>query len=150
SPFRRRLHTNYTPSDHEILSIRAHLVPYLDKLASLETLIRDLCAQRDELKEYVDAHEALTSPARRLPQDVIREIFLACLPTHRNAVMSTREAPLLLGHICSGWRSIALANPMLWTSLHVNLDFALSSHKRVSAVAEWLARTAASPLSLSV
>ncbi|KAF8157425.1 hypothetical protein K438DRAFT_1462216, partial [Mycena galopus ATCC 62051] len=84
------------------------------KLESLESLTRDLSAQRDQLREYVAAHESLLSPARRLPEDILQHIFLTCLPTHRNAVMSANEAPLLLGHICSGWRSIALSTPMLW------------------------------------
>ncbi|KAF7376922.1 hypothetical protein MSAN_00110000 [Mycena sanguinolenta] len=150
SPFRQHLHTNYAPSEDEIPSIRAYLVPHRDELANLETLIRELCAQRDTLKEHVDAHEALISPARRLPQDIIQEIFLACIPTHRNAVMSTHEAPLLLGHICSGWRSIALSTPMLWNSLHINLTFVLSSDERVSAVEEWLRRASTCLLSLSV
>ncbi|KAJ6483991.1 hypothetical protein C8R45DRAFT_1075295 [Mycena sanguinolenta] len=150
SPFSDRLNTNYSPSDDEISLIRAYLIPHLDKLTSLELRIRDLCAQRDKLKQYVDAHEALISPIRRLPQDMIQEIFLACIPTRRNAVISAREAPLLLGHICSGWRSIALSTPMLWSSLHINLTFVLSSDDRVSAVAEWFKRASTCPLSLSV
>jgi hypothetical protein len=40
------------------------------------------------LGAYVDTHKALISPARRLPLDIIEEIFVACLPTHRNCVMS--------------------------------------------------------------
>jgi hypothetical protein len=97
SPFHERLLTNYAPDDYEIGSIRTHLASYRDKLAGLETLIRDLSAQRDhlKLKDYVDTHEALLSPARRLPHDVVQEIFLAWLPSHRNAVMSPAEAPLL-------------------------------------------------------
>ncbi|KAJ6594888.1 hypothetical protein B0H19DRAFT_883348, partial [Mycena capillaripes] len=97
---------------------------------------------------YVDAHEALISPVRRLPHDIIQEIFLACLPTRRKAVMSSSKAPLLLGHVCSGWQTIALSKPMLWSSLHIHLNWL--SDLRISAVAEWLARAAACPLSLLV
>ncbi|KAJ7646476.1 hypothetical protein FB45DRAFT_712843, partial [Roridomyces roridus] len=49
----------------------------------------------------VDSHTALVSYPRRLPVDIVREIFVACLPAHRNAVMSAQEAPLLLSRICS-------------------------------------------------
>ncbi|KAJ7154880.1 hypothetical protein C8R43DRAFT_857362, partial [Mycena crocata] len=64
--------------------------------------------------EYISAYKALVSPVRRRPPDIVQEIFLACLPTRHNAVMSTRDAPLLLAHICSAWRVLALATPALW------------------------------------
>ncbi|KAJ6493480.1 hypothetical protein DFH09DRAFT_947085, partial [Mycena vulgaris] len=102
--FSRHFNTNYVPTELEIQQIRT-------KLARLETLIRDLTSQCDKIKDYIDSHTALTLPARRLPFDLIQEIFLACLPTHRNAVMSTTEAPLLLSRICSEWRLIALEMP---------------------------------------
>ncbi|KAJ6530266.1 hypothetical protein B0H19DRAFT_904173, partial [Mycena capillaripes] len=118
SPFRQHLNTNYAPTDAEIDRIRAHLAPHEAELARLEALIRDLTAQRDRVKDHVDSHRALISHPRRLPQDLIEQIFLACLPTHRNAVMSPAEAPLLLGHICSAWRSVSFSMPRLWASLH--------------------------------
>ncbi|KAJ7502688.1 hypothetical protein B0H11DRAFT_1672491, partial [Mycena galericulata] len=85
----------------------------------VESLIRDLTAQRDRVKHHIDPYRALVSHSRRLPQEIVEKIFLACLRTHRNAAMSPTEAPLLLGHICSAWRSIAFALPRLWSSLHI-------------------------------
>ncbi|KAJ7913573.1 hypothetical protein B0H13DRAFT_1612457 [Mycena leptocephala] len=67
------------------------------------------------LKEDIDAHIALASPIRRLPE-ILQEIFLSRLPTKHNAVIDTREAPLLLGYICSYWR-VSYAMPRLWTGL---------------------------------
>ncbi|KAJ7752379.1 hypothetical protein B0H16DRAFT_1257575, partial [Mycena metata] len=108
----------YAPPDDQIQVIRAHLAPHVERLASLKALIHDPSVQRDELMEYINLHTALISPVQRLPQDILQEIFLACLPTDRNTVMSVSEAPLLLGRICSGWRDIVLATPALWASLH--------------------------------
>ncbi|KAJ7764308.1 hypothetical protein B0H16DRAFT_1526680, partial [Mycena metata] len=71
------------------------------------------------LTTYLNGYNALLSPIRRLPLDVMQEIFLACTSTHRNCVMSALEAPVLLGRICSSWRSIALSTPRLWARLHV-------------------------------
>ncbi|KAJ7782493.1 hypothetical protein DFH07DRAFT_704529, partial [Mycena maculata] len=59
----------------------------------------------------VEAHKA---PTRRLPLDFIQEIFVACLPTHWNCAMSASEAPVILGPVCSSWRSISLSTPRLW------------------------------------
>ncbi|KAJ7677611.1 hypothetical protein B0H17DRAFT_944665, partial [Mycena rosella] len=121
SPFASKLATNYWPEDVEILDIKALLVEPAQRLKCLDDEITDLQAALDSLREergrieaYVDAHKALISPARRLPFDIIQEIFLACIPAHRNCAMSSSEAPVLLGRICSSWRTISLSTPRLW------------------------------------
>ncbi|KAK6996908.1 hypothetical protein R3P38DRAFT_2654363 [Favolaschia claudopus] len=149
-PFQSILNTNYIPTDPEISQIRAHILPYEAELAKLNAFIKHLRARRDQVKFYVDSHKALISHPRRLPQDILEEIFLACLPTAHDAVMSPTEPPLLLGRICSRWRSIAFALPRLWSSLHIYLRFIDSHEKRVAAVDEWLKRASPLPLSISV
>ncbi|KAK7001452.1 hypothetical protein R3P38DRAFT_3049202 [Favolaschia claudopus] len=150
SPFKSQINTNYIPTDPEISQIRAHLLPHEAELARLDALIQDLCAQRDRVKDYVDSHKALISHPRRLPQDILEEIFLACLPTAHNAVMSLSEPPLLLGRICSRWRSVAFALPRLWSSLHVHVDYVQWHEERVAAIDQWLKRASPVPLSIYV
>ncbi|KAK6977578.1 hypothetical protein R3P38DRAFT_2666335 [Favolaschia claudopus] len=150
SPFESHLNTSYIPTDPEISQIQAHLLRHETELARLDALIQDLCAQRDRIKDYVESHKALISHPRRLPQDILEEIFLACLPTAHDAVMSSIEPPLLLGRICSRWRSIAFALPRLWSSLHVHVDYVQWHQERVAAIDEWLKRAFPSPLSISV
>ncbi|KAF8138062.1 hypothetical protein K438DRAFT_1427370, partial [Mycena galopus ATCC 62051] len=103
-----------------------------------------------QIQAYIDSNKALISHPRRLPPDIVREIFVACLPVHRNAVMSAQEAPLLLGRICSAWRAITLYTPRLWASLHVPFDYIVDKEPRTPAVIEWLRRSMACPLSLSL
>ncbi|KAF7376752.1 hypothetical protein MSAN_00092500 [Mycena sanguinolenta] len=145
-----RLTTNYIPSDEEIKGIRLDILLHSEELVRLDERIRELSAKRDEIQTRIDAQKALISLPRRLPADIVQEIFIACLPTTRNAVMSTQEAPLLLCRICSAWRRIALSAPRLWASLHVPFDFVLPKESRISAVAQWLERSAACPISISV
>ncbi|KAJ7661090.1 hypothetical protein B0H17DRAFT_1259696, partial [Mycena rosella] len=149
SPFSQYLNTNYAPSDLEVQDIQAHLVSHFLEASRLEALIQDLFAQREKTLAYIDAHQALISPARRLPREIVEEMFVACLPTHRNAVMSAKEAPLVLARICSAWREIALSTPALWASLHLPLEYVLTRGMH-SAVAEWLERSGRCPLSLSI
>ncbi|KAJ7823957.1 hypothetical protein B0H14DRAFT_3729492 [Mycena olivaceomarginata] len=149
SRFSRRLSTNYIPSDEEIDFIRIELVSHTQELVRIDERIRELSAQRDKIQAYIDSHMALISHPRRLPVEILREIFIACLPANRNAVMSAREAPLLLGRICSAWRTIALSTPRLWASLHAPLDYILEKEPRKLAVIEWLQRSGAVPISLS-
>ncbi|KAF7357913.1 hypothetical protein MVEN_00837700 [Mycena venus] len=150
SQFSDRLNTNYVPSDGEIGHIRMDLVLRSEELARIDAHICELSAQRDKIQAYIHAHKALISLPRRLPQDIVGEIFVACLPMSRNAVMSAQEAPLLLCRICSAWRTIALSTPRLWTSLHVPFGFVLAKESRMLAVAQWLQRSAACLISLSI
>jgi hypothetical protein len=63
------------------------------------------------------------SPFRNVPYDVLREIFLQCLPEDRldEPQPSPKIAPMLLCHVCASWRAIALSNASLWTHLHIRL-----------------------------
>ncbi|KAJ7162289.1 hypothetical protein C8R46DRAFT_1104129, partial [Mycena filopes] len=168
SPFAARLGTNYCPSDQEILQINSLLAePSLrlknldDEIADLQKAIDKLAAERETIAAFVDAHKALISPARRLPLDIIEAIFVACLPTHRNCVMSASEAPVLLGRICSPWRTISLATPRLWSSLHITHPsteqdssvpasvVAETTALRLTVAQTWLRRSGQCPLSIS-
>ncbi|KAJ7645170.1 hypothetical protein DFH06DRAFT_1477024 [Mycena polygramma] len=153
SPFHHQLNTNYVPSDDEIDQIRAHLMPYEAERTRLDSLIDDIeefTVQKNRLDDYIEPHKALVSCARRLPQDVVEEVFLACLPVHNDAVMNVTEAPLLLGRISSAWRSIAFAMPRLWASLHVSAHSVAGSKARTAAAVHWLQRSAPFTLSISV
>ncbi|KAJ7704793.1 hypothetical protein B0H17DRAFT_864942, partial [Mycena rosella] len=121
SPFASKLGTNYCPRDDEIAEIQTLLLEptlrlqHLDaEIADLQKAIDKLTTERAGLDAYVDAHKALISPIRRLPLDIMEEIFVTCLPTDRNCAMSAVEAPILLGRICSAWRAISLSTPRLW------------------------------------
>ncbi|KAJ7162292.1 hypothetical protein C8R46DRAFT_1000300 [Mycena filopes] len=168
SPFAAHLGTNYCPSDQEVLEINSLLAePTLrlksldDEITDLQKAIDKLAAERETIATFVDAHKALISPARRLPLDITEAIFVACLPTHRNCVMSASEAPVLLGRICSAWRTISLGTPRLWASLHItNPSIQQDSTLPASLVAEttalrlavaqtWLRRSGQCGLSIS-
>ncbi|KAJ6494268.1 hypothetical protein C8R45DRAFT_987781 [Mycena sanguinolenta] len=150
SPFSEHFNTNHVPTDVEIEQIRAHLVPHEAEFARLEALIQELAAQRDRVKEYIEPHRALISHARRLPQEIVEEVFWNCLPTRHNAIMSAIEAPLVLTRICSAWRSIAASMPRLWASLHISTAFITSNEAKRTAMVAWLERSAPLPLTLSV
>ncbi|KAJ7768305.1 hypothetical protein B0H16DRAFT_1519337, partial [Mycena metata] len=165
SPFASRLRTNYCPTDEEVAGIRAFLdEPILqlkefdDKIAELQKTIDKLAAQRNTLNTCIAEHRALISPVRRLPLEIVEEIFFACLPTHRNCVMNPSEAPLLLGRIFSSWRAISLSTPRLWSRLHIvdpttagwwpNMEEDVA--KRLEATKTWLTRSGQCPLSISL
>ncbi|KAJ7133616.1 hypothetical protein C8R44DRAFT_611100 [Mycena epipterygia] len=115
SPVKNHLHTNYVPYDGEIAEIHAYLEGPLHELAQIarqtteeKELTSLACANH---LNTVDAHMALLSPMRRVPLDILQEIFLCCFDSARSSVIDAREAPMLLGCICRHWRSIAYSTP---------------------------------------
>ncbi|KAJ7785659.1 hypothetical protein B0H16DRAFT_1354385 [Mycena metata] len=167
SPFASRLGTNYCPLDEEASEIQRLLKEPLsrlkgidDKIAELQKAIDELTEEHRSVSTYVEAHKALLSPLRRLPLDIIQEIFVACLPTHRNCVMSAVEAPMLLGRICSSWRALSLSTPRLWARLHIAEPdppghwqtpiYAAQYTQRIANTITWLGRSGICPLSISL
>lgn len=56
-------------------------------------------------------------PIARLPSEVLSLVFLNCLP--HAPTFSPKSAPLLLTHVCSSWRALALSTPALWDTLTI-------------------------------
>ncbi|KAJ6584004.1 hypothetical protein DFH09DRAFT_1275055 [Mycena vulgaris] len=165
SPFAEKLHSNYVPSDAELDQLHVLLVGPKNELAlidiqidKMEVALDQLKAKRGSLKAEIDAHQALMSPLRRAPQEILQEIFLACLPTANNALIDPGEAPMLLGRICRLWRSVAYSTPMLWSSLHIpplmerwNSEMPPQVEDRLEKFVEaWLDRSGGCPLSISL
>ncbi|KAJ7059696.1 hypothetical protein C8F01DRAFT_1145361 [Mycena amicta] len=64
---------------------------------------------------------AAIAPIRRMPEDVLLEIFGRCVDeevseedTVLYLTLDSSRCPLLLTHVCAHWRSIAIGTPRLW------------------------------------
>ena len=173
SPFTSRLNSNYVPTDSESLEIQTLLKLPTSRLEELSTQLHELDDQSTQLRNehsslllFISKHRALISLIRKLPINILQEIFIACLPAAHNAVMSRWEPPILLTQICSSWRKVALATPRLWKSIHIAVPGNRSGssrehpsaaprrveliHRRSEAVLEWLSRSATCPLDISL
>ncbi|KAJ7073071.1 hypothetical protein C8F01DRAFT_1106110 [Mycena amicta] len=160
SPFHRILHTNQVPTQMQCDAIRDFLQTPREeeaKLAAevtrLSILLDAAMEQRDSLREVIHAHEALLSPLRRAPDDVLREIFLRTLPETRNAALSADEGPLLLASVCKRWKQIVFKTPRLWAAMHIVVPIA-SDRPRVRQLAKmaraWLKKSGVVPLVISM
>ncbi|KAJ6583959.1 hypothetical protein DFH09DRAFT_1028804 [Mycena vulgaris] len=157
SPFAAKLLTNYAPSDEEVCEIRALLVEPVDELARIdaqidetEAALAQLRVKRQGLQAEIDSYRALTSVVRRVPQDILQEIFLCCLERHWTTSVGTRRAPLLLGFICSYWRSVAHNMPSLWSGLHARWGMTAGHFSQPEHIDAWLSRAGSCPLSISI
>ncbi|KAJ6471821.1 hypothetical protein C8R47DRAFT_744125 [Mycena vitilis] len=160
TPYKDYLHTNFVPSEEECSRIRELVAPKTQELEEtaveidrLQASLDQMLLKREQLEEFVDSHLALVSGARRLPHDILSAIFVACLPDAQYASMNSADPPLLLCHLCSAWRKLALSSPRLWTSLTIRESYRTypyPAHRVCSeGVKSWLARSGSLPLSIS-
>ncbi|KAK1231228.1 hypothetical protein PQX77_005664 [Marasmius sp. AFHP31] len=155
SHFANVLHTNYVPSAKELGELEDLVLEPKERMKRVDEEIHRLQTEQDELQQFVDDHNALRSPFRRLPADIWGEIFVYCLPTNKLnvAFCAAREAPLLLTTICRAWREIALNTPRLWSALHVRVSGAdpdPTFPARLEGIKLWLDRSGSRPLTLSI
>ncbi|KAF7332778.1 hypothetical protein MKEN_00161500 [Mycena kentingensis (nom. inval.)] len=157
-PLSTKLGTNHTPSAAEIAQIEAYIVAPTKELALIDSEIAELKAKlalleqkREPIASELSDYNALLSPLRRMPVDLLREIFVACLPQGHNCAMKAAQAPLLLGRVSSSWREVSRSTPALWNRLHIACSRHRANVAGIAAAAhEWLARSGAMPLSLSL
>src|SRR5271155_4400079 len=92
-----------------------------EEMARLERELEALSKDHDELDRQLTACQSLLTLPRRLPEDILREIFQLGLPTDRNAYPSKKTAPLIFTHICRRWRRVAISTPSLWSTIHIRI-----------------------------
>ncbi|KAJ7119712.1 hypothetical protein C8R44DRAFT_982371 [Mycena epipterygia] len=158
TPYKDLLYTNIAPSDDECRRIQDLLVAptkeledTTEEISRLPDPPNQLIHKRDALTEFIDSHLALVSPARRLPADIWREIFTACLPNEM-PTMNSSKSPLLLSHVCSDWKKLAFSMPHLWASLRIEAaaSWSHSDEKLLNkGLKSWLPRSGSLPLSIS-
>ncbi|KAJ8702044.1 hypothetical protein PTI98_000792 [Pleurotus ostreatus] len=83
-----------------------------------------------------------------MPVEIIAMIFSYCLPTDMYIAPCPCEAPLLLTQVCAEWRRLAIAMPLLWSSLSV-IVYPTHSDPALPLIYLWLDRSGSCPLSLS-
>ncbi|KAF6763768.1 hypothetical protein DFP72DRAFT_745097, partial [Ephemerocybe angulata] len=164
SPFSDWLDTNYSPDAKQAHQIQAYLNAPRNELAVLdaevdaaERALNALRTKQARLRRHIAAHEALVHPIRRIPDELLQEIFQHCLPTRHMPTLSNRSAPILLTRVSRPWRALAFGTPTLWTSLHIPIprgrseaDHIALTEARHAGVAWWFSRTGHIPLSISL
>ncbi|KAE9401963.1 hypothetical protein BT96DRAFT_817156 [Gymnopus androsaceus JB14] len=98
---------------------------YATEIAKLQSRIISIQQKKDRLEVHLRAYASLIAPVRRLPDDVLREVFkYDCSEPCKLFLLRIRDGPLKVGAVCSHWRSIVVSTPSLWSriSLRVGLE----------------------------
>ncbi|KAF9524826.1 hypothetical protein CPB83DRAFT_860538, partial [Crepidotus variabilis] len=131
-----------TPPSSSYSHSPAHTVNF-----TLSDVVRRITLEQGQRETESCQNVSSFSGLSKLPPELLAEIFTFCLPTDQFHVPSCIEAPLVLTHVSSQWRAIALSTPHLWSSLHINYKDSLED---TLATELWLSRSGTCPLSLSI
>ncbi|PPR02242.1 hypothetical protein CVT24_011491 [Panaeolus cyanescens] len=117
---------NDPPTDDALGYLKHDLTPLNNELQDIDrsiTILKltlaSLTKQKGHMLNFLAAFDAISTPIRRIPDEILEEIFYVCLPTHRNPMPITSESPLLLTLVCKKWRKLALGSQRLWSKIHV-------------------------------
>ncbi len=103
------VHQNIATLDDRLLSLRQSLCRLESLTALIQTQIDATSTAKQQLK-------SISAPIRRLPRDILLEIFSLCRPGPDDMPrLAARDYPWTLGHICHWWRDIVHSSPTLWS-----------------------------------
>ncbi|KAJ7230268.1 hypothetical protein GGX14DRAFT_692091 [Mycena pura] len=119
------LHSNEAPLESELADIETALSDLDARLALLDDEIARLKAWVEQLEEEHLAigtrrqcNRAVLSPLRRIPPEVLAEVFLWSLPPiYGDYNLDVKQSPWVLTHVCSRWRTVALSTSSLWSRI---------------------------------
>ncbi|KAJ6492550.1 hypothetical protein C8R47DRAFT_1121027 [Mycena vitilis] len=112
------------PFFRDIISCGQARMDQLDaQIDSLQSTLTKLTRTRGATAEYVRQHRAVISPLRRMPPELLCEIFaLAWFSEEDEDTTNTARVPWYLGHICRSWRDAAVSYPPLWCSISTSSE----------------------------
>ncbi|PVG04294.1 hypothetical protein CPB86DRAFT_778562 [Serendipita vermifera] len=104
-------HPQHYPTDAEILSSKFEIHKIDIEISKLRDQINQLQAQIDNLQNERDNHTSYISRFRRLPVEVLAEIFQLSL---RNGARCEE-----LMKICSTIRNVVIGTPIFWSKIRL-------------------------------
>lgn len=142
-----------TPSDAQRDRLMLRVEQSEAEILQLTKVIDDLTRKRDVIQRHLASYLAMLAPVRKVPYDVLRQIFVYCLPSKRTIISPAPEhAPVLLTHVCRTWRDIAFSSGELWASfgIQIPLPWRRKDQLRWAFAPTWLSRSSGYPLVISI
>lgn len=125
-----RLATTNTPPSAQDAAIILETVEEIDrKLTQKAALLAVLEDEIQELERERKFFKPMLSPIRRMPLEIMGEIFVQAL--EQNSLRRTSLSRLC--RVCKGWRDAAVSTPRLWQTTTLDLSAESPSYEAVSA-----------------
>ncbi|KAF8127721.1 hypothetical protein EV363DRAFT_1452277 [Boletus edulis] len=153
-------HTNAVPSSmdaqhvlHLLEERKAESSALAKEIEHARARLQRLEQQRDQIESVVHELEALMTPARRMPTDIMAKIFEHYVWDQSTTKADPRTGPLLLAQVCCSWRYLLFSLPCLWSSLQVDLPSVARDWEDLVQFKSlfmhvWFSRSKALPISL--
>ncbi|KAG1747853.1 uncharacterized protein EDB91DRAFT_1345052 [Suillus paluster] len=116
---------------------------------STKNLHQQLVEKKDKITQSMNLHKKRVSTFRRLPIELLCQIFVHCLPESNHLSPASNLAPMLLTRICRRWREVAVGIPNLWSSLRLEVG-RRDWQRKALCYDLWLKRSRGTPLSLAL
>ncbi|KAJ7712365.1 hypothetical protein B0H16DRAFT_1625173 [Mycena metata] len=125
----------------QLLEAEVELINFEGEFFNLPDPFGELAAEREDLERKVSDLRAELAPHRRLPPELLVEIFLFCTAETVSLPPSSDETRLILTQICHSWRDLALQTPELWGNIAVVFTEDQCNVELITTIsAQWLAR----------
>jgi hypothetical protein len=111
-------------------------------IAHIQAILDELRLKRKSLRKFTVEHNAFLAPIRRLPAEILIEIFMLCMSYDLSSFNPYRP-PSLFGQVCRGWRQVALSTQKLWSSITVTYYRPSSAKAKL-----WISRASSAPLTI--
>ncbi|KAL1725510.1 hypothetical protein EV714DRAFT_221171, partial [Schizophyllum commune] len=111
----------YSPSDPGLGRSVAQSIEVFEQgeaiLRPISNGLQDLEDLLDRAKRQKNLNKAFVAPVRRLPPELLSQIFLIVVADHH--LLRLRDVRLCrsFARVCSAWRAVALDTPQLWSSV---------------------------------
>ncbi|KAF9526849.1 hypothetical protein CPB83DRAFT_442577 [Crepidotus variabilis] len=97
---------------------------------------------------FIRQHQGVISPLRRLPSEILQEIFMKAGLERSKHSLSNRDVPWYLSQVCHRWRAISLLISALWSCLPTMVlkKGRRRAARQLAAVGELIKRAGNGPL----
>lgn len=119
-------YSNVVASDIEESQIREvilqdenNLPALKDEVSRLRSALHAASAQYEETCVRISIYKSTISPVRRIPPEIIAEIFLLCCTEALEIPPIYTDPRFAVTQICSGWRKVAVGLPQLWNTYSI-------------------------------
>ncbi|KAJ6537867.1 hypothetical protein B0H19DRAFT_374793 [Mycena capillaripes] len=125
------------PTDITSVVLVADVTRCDTEIERLQAALDRITSERSVLQRYIERYRSLVSPIRRLPPELLAEIFGLCSPDritfHELTTLATTIFPegsdaldrisrshlLRLAGVCSSWYQVVMGTPGLWATIEV-------------------------------
>ncbi|KAJ7081815.1 hypothetical protein B0H15DRAFT_446523 [Mycena belliarum] len=144
-PYPELLRSNTIPLDSQIPVILSAILAAEEDIRTTtenEVLAPGVKPRQDSPREFVRIHRSILSSLRRLPTEILSEIFMHCSDEEDGF------KPRKYAAVCSRWRDVALSTPRLWCNVCLQ-DEKTAPRSLFSLLSLQLQRSGQGPLSVT-